>query len=142
MKFIGMLVLLFLTFGLGYYLGQHPTSTLKNTITGLSHGLLETTAGVERSFRAHQGLVDAKAQMTQAKVELFDRNYGNAAKALGEAITDLERVRETEKPARVGHLNGLIAKIREAQQELRAGKMVTRARLDDIQREFEALAGD
>jgi hypothetical protein len=43
---------------------------------------------------------------------------------------------------KAGHLNGLIAKIREAQQELRAGKMVTRARLEDIQRELEALAGD
>ena len=141
LKFLGLLVLLGLAFVAGYYAGQRPLSDLRKTVTDLSRNVLDTTAGVERNLRARQGLVDAKAQMVQAKSDLFDRNYGSAARALGEVAVNLERARDAgTKNGRAPDMNGLIMKIRNTRQELAAGKMVARTRLDDIQKEVDALA--
>jgi hypothetical protein len=139
LKFLGLLVLLTLAFGLGYYIGQRPLGDLRKTVADLSRNVLDTTAGIERNFRARQGLVDAKTQVIQAKSELFDRNYGNAARALGEVVGNLEQARNSGNHNGRANINGLIAKIREAQQDLHSGKMVTRTRLDEIQKEIDVL---
>ncbi|HJU05350.1 MAG TPA: hypothetical protein VJ692_09365 [Nitrospiraceae bacterium] len=140
LKFFGLLTLLVLAFGLGYYTGQRPFSDVRKIVTDLSRTLLDTTVGVERNLRAHQGLVDAKAQLTQAKSDLFDRNYGSAARALGEVIANLERAKEAGTKNDHTDLNALIAKTRETRQELAAGKTVPRTRLDEIQKEVDALS--
>jgi hypothetical protein len=141
LKLFGLLMLLAMAFGLGYYTGQRPLSDLRKTVTDLSRTFLDTTVGMERNLRAHQGLVDAKTQVIQAKSDLFDRNYGSAARALGEVIENLERAKEAGTKNGYTDINVLIGKIRETRQELAAGKMVARTRLDDIQKEVDALAG-
>src|SRR5687767_2163581 len=95
LKFLGLFVLLAVAFGLGYYTGQQPVSDLRKTVTDLSRNVLDTTAGIERNIRARQGLVDAKSQVIQAKSDLFDRNYGSAARTLANVIGNLERARDT-----------------------------------------------
>jgi hypothetical protein len=141
LKFLGLLMLFTLAFALGYYTGQRPLSDLRKTVTDLSRDVLDTTAGMERNLRARQGLVDAKAQVIQAKSDLFDRNYGSAARALGEVIVNLERARDAgTKSGHTPDINTLIIKIRDTRQDLSAGKMVARTRLDDIQKEVDALA--
>ncbi|MGH7233393.1 MAG: hypothetical protein ACREJU_18835 [Nitrospiraceae bacterium] len=141
LKFLGLLVLLALAFTAGYFTGQRPLGDLRKTVADLSRNVLDTTAGMERTLRARQGLVDAKSQMVQAKSDLFDRNYGSAARALGEVVINLERARDAgTKNGHISDMNVLITKIRDTRQELAAGKMVARTRLDDIQKEVDALA--
>lgn len=140
LKFLGMLVLLTATFSLGFYLGRHSLGELTKTVTALSHSVVETTVGLERNLRGRQGLVDAKAQVIQAKSEVLDRNFGSAAKALGEAVADLERLAQTENEAeRYAKLTSLVAKARTTQRDLAAGKSISRGRLDEIQKELDAL---
>jgi hypothetical protein len=140
LKLLGLLMLLALAFAMGYYTGQRPLGDLRKTIADLSRHALDATVGIERNLRARQGLVDAKSQVIQAKSDLFDRNYGSAAKALGEVITNLERAKEAGTPSGHTDIGILIAKIRDTRHELASGKMVARARLDEIQKEVDALA--
>ena len=54
---------------------------------------------------------------------------------------NIEQAREMEKFAeRAARINALIGKIRPIERELTAGKTVARGRLDEIQKEVDALA--
>jgi hypothetical protein len=55
-------------------------------------------------------------------------------------IANLERAQEAGLNGGTSHIKALIFKIREAQQELHSGRQVTRTRLDEIQKEVDALA--
>lgn len=145
LKFLGFLIVLTATFATGFYLGQHSlgelTKTVADTVTNLSRNVVDTTVGLERNLRGRQSLVDVKAQVIQAKSDLLDHNFGNAVKALNQAVSDLERTKQIEKVAeRTTQINSLILKLRAAQQELASGKPVPRTRLDEVQKEVDKLA--
>lgn len=141
LKFLGILILIAAAFGAGYYVGQRPVGSLQQTvsdlqqsITKLSRNVLDTTQGIERDLRRRQGLVDAKSRVVQAKANLFDRNFGDAAKDLGEAVTLLENVTKGAKadPA-IDTIRELASSIREVRLEISMGKTMPVKRLDEIQ---------
>jgi uncharacterized coiled-coil DUF342 family protein len=143
LKLLGLLVVLSGIFALGYYTGQRSAGELKDTIVDLSRNIqsvLNTMLGLERTLRTRESLVGAKARVIQAKSDLLERNFGNAARELREALDELEKTgsgeREGDAPAKVKRL---IAKVRQAQTELESGKPVGRGRLDDIQKDLDSL---
>lgn len=145
LKFLGLLIVLTATFTTGFYLGRHSigelTKTVTDTITDLSRNVVDTTVGLERNLRGRQSLVDVKAQVIQAKSDILDHNFGNATKALNQAVADLEKTKQIEKEAeRTAQINNLILRIRAAQQELISGKNIVRTRLDEIQKEVDKLS--
>ncbi|MEQ1792623.1 MAG: hypothetical protein ABL970_00415 [Nitrospira sp.] len=141
LKFLGTLVLIAASFGAGYYVGQRPVGTLQQTvsdlqqsITKLTRNVVDTTQGIERDLRRRQGLVDAKSRVVQAKANLFDRNFGDAAKELGEAVTILENATKGAKadPA-IDAVRELASTMREVRLEISMGKSMPMKRLDEIQ---------
>ena len=144
-KFIAVLVLTAASFGLGFYFGQRPAGTLQETAAELQHSLkdtsrniYDTTMGIERDLRRRQGLIDSKSRVVQAKSELFDKNFGEAAKQLGEAAETLETVTKGAKQDEsILALRALTGTLREARLELSMGKTVSMKTLDDIQREVD-----
>ncbi|MEY4528627.1 MAG: hypothetical protein RL768_2346 [Nitrospirota bacterium] len=141
LKFLGMLLLIAASFSAGYYVGQRPIGTLQQTvsdlqqsITKLSRNVLDTTQGIERDLRRRQGLVDAKSRVVQAKANLFERNFGDAAKELGEAVTVLENATKGAKsdPA-IDAVRDLASSMREVRLEVSMGKTTPMKRLDEIQ---------
>ena len=144
-KFIAVLVLTAAAFGLGFYFGQRPAGTLQETAADLQHSLkdtsrniIDTTMGIERDLRRRQGLIDTKSRVVQAKSELFDKNFGEAAKQLGEAAETLENVTKGGKQDEsILALRALTGTLREARLELSMGKTVSMKKLDDIQREVD-----
>ena len=144
-KFIAVLVLIAASFGLGFYFGQRPAGTLQETAAELQHSLkdtsrniYDTTMGIERDLRRRQGLIDTKSRVVQAKSELFDKNFGEAAKQLGEAAEALENVTKGAKQDEsILALRALTGTLREARLELSMGKTVSMKTLDDIQREVD-----
>src|SRR5690349_24733423 len=107
-KFLGAVVLAVGAFALGYYFGQRPVGTLQQTIGDLQHSLkdmsrnvVDTTMGIERDLRRRQALLDTKSRVVQAKSELFDKNFGEAAKQLAEGV-DRSEERRVGKECRSG----------------------------------------
>jgi len=142
LRFIGLLVLLTLSFGFGYLWGKQPANNLEQTVKDLSRNVVDTTLGIERDLRRRQGLVDAKANVIQAKAELFNKNTTDATKELAEAVDSLETAarggRQADPAAQVKDLAG---KIRELRLELSLGKKVSSGKLDEIQKELDVLLG-
>lgn len=144
-KFVGLLVVLGTAFGLGYFVGQRPISELNDTIdnlksqmANLSRNVVDTTLGIPGNLRSRQGLLDAKSRLIQAKSDLLDRNYGNAAKELAEAADSLDKAGQSERHSgRTAIFKALAGKTREAKLELSMGKTLSRARLDEIQKEVD-----
>ncbi len=141
LKLLGMLLLIAASFSAGYYVGQRPVGTLQQTvsdlqqsITKLSRNVLDTTQGIERDLRRRQGLVDAKSRVVQAKANLFERNFGDAAKELGEAVTVLENATKGAKadPA-IDAVRDLASAMREVRLDVSMGKTTPMKRLDEIQ---------
>ncbi|HEY6288086.1 MAG TPA: hypothetical protein VIW48_01450 [Nitrospiraceae bacterium] len=144
-KFIAVLVLVAVSFGLGFYFGQRPVGTLQQSVLDLEHSvkdtsrnILDTTMGIEKDLRRRQGLIDTKSRVVQAKSELFDKNFGEAAKQLGEAAETLDNatkgVKEDESILAARALTGTL---REVRLELSMGKPVSIKKLDEIQREVD-----
>ena len=144
-KFIAALVLAAASFGLGFYFGQRPVGTLQQTVLDLQHSLtntsrdiFDTTMGIEKDLRRRQGLIDTKSRVVQAKSELFDKNFGEAAKQLGEAAETLENATKGAKQDEsILAVRALTGTLREARLELSMGKPVSIKKLDEIQREVD-----
>ena len=144
-KFIAVLALIAASFGLGFYFGQRPVGTLQQTVSDLqlslkdtSRNILDTTMGIERDLRRRQGLLDTKSRVLQAKSDLFDKNYGEAAKALGEASELLENATKGAKQDESTlAMRALTGTMREVRLELSMGKPVSLKKLDEIQREID-----
>ena len=144
-KFVVVLALIALSFGAGFYFGQRPVGTLQETVSDLQHSLketsrniIDTTMGIERDMRRRQGLIDSKSRVVQAKSELFDRNFGEAAKQLGEAAETLEKVEKGAKQDEsMPALRALTGKLQEVRLELSMGKPVSMKKLDEIQLEID-----
>ena len=141
LKFLGIVLLIAASFSAGYYVGQRPVGTLQQTVsdlqqsvTKLTRNVLDTTQGIEREFRRRQGLVEAKSRVVQAKANLFERNFGDAAKELGEAVTVLENATKGAKsdPA-IDAVRELTSTLREVRLEISMGKKTPMKRLDEIQ---------
>ena len=141
LKFLGIVLLIVASFSAGYYVGQRPVGTLQQTVsdlqqsvTKLTRNVLDTTQGIERDLRRRQGLVDAKSRVVQAKANLFERNFGDAAKELGEAVTVLENATKGAKsdPA-IDAVRELTSTLREVRLEISMGKTTPMKRLDEIQ---------
>lgn len=103
-KFFGVILLLLGAFGAGYYFGQRPVGTLQRTVAELqqslkdvSRNVVDTTLGIERDLRRRQGLVEAKSRLVQTKAHMVERNYGDAAKELTEAIDAVEAITKGAK---------------------------------------------
>ena len=94
--------------------------------------------GIERDLRRRQGLIDTKSRVVQAKSELFDKNYGEAANQLSEAAETLENVTKGAKQDEsILAMRALTGTLREVRLELSMGKPVSMKKLDDIQREVD-----
>jgi hypothetical protein len=144
-KFFGIVVLAVAAFGLGYYFGQRPVGTLEQTVGDLQQSLkqmsrevLDTTMGIERDLRRRQALLDTKARVVQAKSDLFDKNYGEAAKQLAEGVTALEG---SLKGAKQDDLTQAVKRVADQLQgirlELSMGKTIPMKKLDELQRDID-----
>ena len=144
-KFIAALALAAASFGLGFYYGQRPVGTLEQTVSDLQHSLkntsrdiFDTTMGIERDLRRRQGLIDTKSRVVQAKSELFDKNFGEAAKQLGEAAETLDNATKGAKQDEsILAVRALTGTLREVRLELSMGKPVTIKKLHEIQQEID-----
>ena len=144
-KFIAALVLAAASFGLGFYFGQRPVGTLQQTVLDLEHSLkntsrdiFDTTMGIEKDLRRRQGLIDTKSRVVQAKSELFDKNFGEAARELGEAAETLENATKGAKQDEsILAVRALTGTLREVRLELSMGRPVSLKKLDEIQREVD-----
>jgi hypothetical protein len=144
-KFIGILALAIASFALGYYFGQRPVGTLEQTIGDLqrsikqmSRNVLDTTMGVEQDLRRRQALLDTKARVVQAKSDVLEKNYGDAAKQLAEGVTTLEQAMKGAKKDESAHGMKTIADSLQALRlELSMGKAIQIKKLDELQREID-----
>lgn len=146
-KFIGVVLLVIGAFGAGYYFGQRPVGTLQQTVFDLQQSLkdlsrnaLDTTLGIERDLRRRQGLVDAKSRLVQAKANVFDRNFGDAAKELAEAVDALEAATKGGKSDdSTNAVLDLAGSLREIRLEIAMGKPVPLKKLDELQHRMDQI---
>jgi len=150
LKILGITVLLGGVFLLGYYTGQRPaevrkavreiSSEVMDTTKDLSRNVIDTTQGLERTLRYRQGVVDAKERLLEARSDLNEKNFGDAAKELAEAVTHLEQAGLTgEEGGKAAKAKALAAKIKDVEGDLSKGKTVSREKMSEIQKELDAL---
>lgn len=144
-KFIGVLVLAIGSFALGYYFGQRPVGTLQQTVGDVQHSLkdmsrsvVDTTMGIERDLRRRQALLDTKSRVVQAKSELVDKNFGEAAKQLAEGVDALENAMKGAKAGdQTQAMRGLVGQLQELRLELTMGKPVPIRKLTELQQNLD-----
>ncbi len=142
LKLLGAFIMAATFFGLGFYLGQRPVGTLQHkvldlqrSITTLSRNIYDTTMG---DLRKRQALIDGKSRVVQAKSELLEKNFGEAAKQLGAAADTLEEATAGAKDDATSRpLKSLAGTIREIKREISMRKLVPMKKIDEIEREID-----
>ena len=138
LRFIGLVMLLALSFGFGYLRGKQPTNNLEQTVRVFSRNMLDSTLGVERDLHRRQNLVDAKSRVVQAKAETYNKNAADAVKELAEAVNSLEMVMRGEKQAEPqASIKNLVGRIRELRLDVSLGRKVLLAKFEEIQKELD-----
>lgn len=158
-KFIVILLLIAGSFGAGYYVGQKPVGTLQETVSDLSKRLaiseetiggfqqsvkklskdaLDATMKIERDLRRRQGLVEAKSRLVQAKANILDRNFSDAAKELADAVAALETpAKGAQDDPSTDALLDLATSLRQVRLETAMGKPVPMKKLDELERRLD-----
>jgi len=150
LKFFGVIVLLVGVFALGYYTGQRPAEVKKavkalssevvDTTKDFSRHVIDTTQGFDRALRYRQGVVDAKERLLEARADLSEKNFGDAAQALAEAVGHLEQAsRAGEESGKSPKVKALAARLKVIEEELSQGKPVSQATMNEIQKELDTL---
>lgn len=138
LRFIGLVMLLALSFGFGYLRGKQPTNNLEQTVRDFSRNVMDGTLGNEREIRQLQHLIEAKSRVLQAKVEIYNKNAADAAKELAEAVNSLEMVMRGEKQVEPqASIKNLAGKIRELRSDVSLGRKVLMAKFEEIQKELD-----
>jgi hypothetical protein len=105
----------------------------------MSRNVVDTTMGIERDLRRRQALLDTKSRVVQAKSELVDKNYGEAAKQLAEGVNALESVLKGAKPSdQTQAMRGLVGQLQEMRLELTMGKPVPIRKLTELQQNLDS----
>lgn len=144
-KFLGVFFLAVLSFALGFYFGQRPVGTLQDTVVDLrqsikdmSRNVIDTTMGIEQDLRRRQALLDTKSTVVQARSDLFDKNFGEAAKQLAEGVNDLETaIKGAKQDPSTQAVRALIGTLQEVRLELSMGKPIPMKRLTELQQEVD-----
>jgi hypothetical protein len=76
--------------------------------------------------------------VVQAKSELVDKNFGEAAKQLAEGVDALESAMKGAKPSdQTQTVRGLVGQLQELRLELTMGKPVPIRKLTDLQQQLD-----
>ena len=138
LRFIGLVMLLALSFGFGYLRGKQPTNNLEQTVRDFSRNVIDGTLGNEREIRQLQNLIEAQSRVVQAKAEIYNRNAADAANELAEAVNSLEMVMRGEQQAEPqASSKNLATRIRELRLDGSLGRKVLTAKFEEIQKELD-----
>ncbi len=142
LRLLGLLVVLSVSFGLGYYMGNHGVRDFQQAAADLSRDAFDRALGmgVNRDLQWQQELVDAKSSLVEAKSEMMERNYGSAGRELTKALDAVQAAGRVEADAgRSEAARRVASKIRDAKIRMTAGKSVPRSRLDEIEQDLDRL---
>jgi uncharacterized phage infection (PIP) family protein YhgE len=144
-KFLGVFILVVLSFALGFYFGQRPVGTLQDTVVDLrqsikdmSRNVIDTTMGIEQDLRRRQALLETKSKVVQARSDLLDKNFGDAAKQLAEGVEGLENaIKGAKQDDSTQSVRAVIGTLQEMRLELSMGKPVPMKKLSELQQEID-----
>lgn len=139
LRFLGMIVLLGITFAAGYYVGRQGPDAVFTKARQIGAEVVAKTSGVERDVTLRMSLVNAKEKLIQAKSDLLDKNYGRAEAALGEAAEHLSSAKRVAAEDLQKKLEGLSAKVSEVMAEARSLKAGVQLKLEETVKELDAL---
>ncbi len=84
--------------------------------------------------------MDAKERLLEARSDLNEKNFGDAARELAEAVTHLEQAGLAgEEGGEAAKAKALAAKIKDVEKDLSKGKTVGREKMGEIQKELDSL---
>lgn len=139
MKKLLFLLILGLTFGLGYWVGQNPDEA-KHLFREYSGDVLEKTIGLEESLALRREYLSAKERLVEGKAHLLDREYDKAALELGETLYHLEGMLEADSGTlSEAQMDELMEQVRIAQQRLEKGKGISRQAWNLMQQKLDDL---
>ncbi len=140
-KFVGMLILLGGIFWAGYYVGRQPPEDIKRTLRTMSDDVMERALGLEEGrLNLKREFLEAKSRLLDGKAEILDGDYGEAAEELGEALEHMKNALSIQgKKTSQKVIDGLVAKLNDMKQSLASGQEVSQKKIDEAQKELDAL---
>ncbi|HEX9756564.1 MAG TPA: hypothetical protein VGB26_02035 [Nitrospiria bacterium] len=94
LKVLGVLFMILLTFGGGFYLGSNRLGEISNSLIGFKKEMGKKTSVLEKEInklRLRMTLVEIRNHLNNSMEEHRKRNFGNAQGEIKEAQTKLEK---------------------------------------------------
>lgn len=141
MRRMTLLMVIGVSFGLGYYVGQHPTE-VKQKVQDISGELIEKTIGVGSNpqLLVQREFLEAKASLLEGKLHLLNQDYQRAAQQLEDALHHLTNALKIEtEGVQSRRIHDVRDAVKDLQDRMARGEVLSPEQLDEVQRQIEAI---
>lgn len=139
MKFLRMLILFSIVFGLGYYTGQKP-DVVKQRLRDLSGQVLENTIGYDQKTSLQRQMLAAKEGFLEGRAYLLENHFEEASGEFERALHHLDQAVELDPQGPMAQkIQTVKQKVREAQQSLAQGRSLPPHLLDELRQELQSV---
>ena len=139
LKFLGFLVIVGVTFVVGYQMGRDGPDAIVKKAKELGTEVMTRATALERTTSLRTSLVNAKEHLVQAKADLLDKNYGKVVESLQETEKALEQAKTSAGDELRSRLNALTKKVSDLEAEAKALKPGVMTKLNEAVREVDTL---
>jgi len=139
MKFIRIVILLGVVFGLGYYTGQKPEA-VKQKIREFSGVVLENTIGVDQQSKLQRQILRAQEGILEGKAYLLDHRFVEASEEFDRALHHLELASTLDSQSPLNQKIEIVkTKVRSAKQHLAEGRTLSPTVLEDLRQDLQNI---
>ena len=139
MKFIRIVILLGVVFGLGYYTGQKPEE-VKQKLREFSGVVLENTIGVDQQSKLQRQILHAQEGILEGKAFLLDHRFVEASEEFDRALHHLELARTMDSQSPLAQKIEVVkSKVKNAKQHLAEGRTLSPTVLEDLRKDLQNI---
>jgi len=144
-KFIGIILILAIGFGAGYYVGSNRLVQLRRDLEKLKIEMTDKAARFQQemeSLRHRNRVMEAREKINEAQKALNERNFGVAQKAIQSAQEEIREAQKSAPASEKEKYGSLLASLADISSDLSNPiHPQLRQKMEQTKRDLDQLAG-
>lgn len=144
-KFILYVIILLLIFGSGYYIGSKKVGLVEERLTKMKSSMEVKILGLEKELskaRVKVKLVEVKDKLLQARIDVLEKNFGNAGKQIEAAKEAVEKAAASSDDDTKKTLKPINDALIEIKADVDKLNIKVTAKIDDLKKEIDRIGSE
>lgn len=144
-KFILYVIILLLIFGSGYYIGSKKVGLVEERLTKMKSSMEVKILGLEKELskaRVKVKLVEVKDKLLQARIDVLEKNFGNAGKQIEAAKEAVEKAAASSDDDTKKTLKPINDALIEIKADIDKLNLKVTLKIDDLKKEIDRIGSE